>query len=166
MSAGASANPANRSGWLTYENGILLLLGTSFGLVFFDRNTINYLATDIVTDLGLSIEQLNLLGSGLSVAWALSAYFVGAWSDRVGVRKPFVLGSIILAFAIRKLFRVPPALDRYGLVLSAEPGTDAVTIQCRHEAYACALGRAKSESADDGATPSARSSPGMRLADR
>ena len=96
MSAGASANPANRSGWLTYENGILLLLGTSFGLVFFDRNTINYLATDIVTELGLSIEQLNLLGSGLSVAWALSAYFVGAWSDRVGVRKPFVLGSIIL----------------------------------------------------------------------
>jgi MFS family permease len=32
----------------------------------------------------------------LSLAWALSAYFVGAWSDRVGVRKPFVLGSIIL----------------------------------------------------------------------
>jgi MFS family permease len=74
----------------------LLLLGTSFGLVFFDRNTINFLAPAIVTELGLSNEQLGWLGSGLSLAWALSAYFVGAWSDRAGVRKPFVLGSIIL----------------------------------------------------------------------
>jgi MFS family permease len=39
---------------------------------------------------------LGWLSSGLSLAWALSAYFVGAWSDRVGVRKPFVLGSIII----------------------------------------------------------------------
>ena len=92
----SSSNATSRSGWLTYENGILLLLGTSFGLVFFDRNTINFLAADIVRELGLSNEQVGLFGSGLSVAWALSAYFVGAWSDRAGVRKPFVLGSIVL----------------------------------------------------------------------
>jgi MFS family permease len=92
----SSLNRTNRSGWLTYENGILLLLGTSFGLVFFDRNTINFLAADIVAELGLTNAQLGWLGSGLSLAWALSAYFVGAWSDRAGVRKPFVLGSIIL----------------------------------------------------------------------
>jgi MFS family permease len=97
MSAGESSiSGANRSRWLTYENGILLLLGTSFGLVFFDRNTINFLAADIVTELGLSGAQLGWLSSGLSLAWALSAYLVGAWSDRRGVRKPFVLGSIIL----------------------------------------------------------------------
>ncbi|HEY5567078.1 MAG TPA: MFS transporter [Gammaproteobacteria bacterium] len=97
MSAGDfSMNTASRSRWLTYENGILLLLGTSFGLVFFDRNTINFLAADIVAELELSGAQLGWLSSGLSLAWALSAYFVGAWSDRVGVRKPFVLGSIIL----------------------------------------------------------------------
>jgi MFS family permease len=97
MSAGdSSPNRASRSHWFTYENGILLLLGTSFGLVFFDRNTINFLAADIVAEFGLSNEQLGWLGSGLSLAWALSAYFVGAWSDRVGVRKPFVLGSIIV----------------------------------------------------------------------
>jgi MFS family permease len=89
-------NKANRSRWFTYENGILLLLGTSFGLVFFDRNTINYLVADIIPELGLSNAQVGWLSSGLSLAWALSAYFVGAWSDRVGLRKPFVLGSIIL----------------------------------------------------------------------
>jgi MFS family permease len=92
----SSSQPTSRSGWLTYENGILLLLGTSFGLVFFDRNTINFLASAIVAELGLTNEQVGWLGSGLSLAWALSAYFVGAWSDRAGVRKPFVLGSIIL----------------------------------------------------------------------
>jgi MFS family permease len=97
MSTGdSSINATSRSGWLTYENGILLLLGTCFGIVWFDRNTINFLNADIVADLGLSNAHLGWLGSGLSVAWALSAYFVGAWSDRVGVRKPFVLGSIIL----------------------------------------------------------------------
>src|SRR5262245_61831852 len=92
----SSMNAAGRSGWLTYENGILLLLGTSFGLVFFDRNTINYLAADIVAELGLTNAQLGWLSSGLSLAWAVSAYVVGAWSDRRGTRKPFVLGSIIL----------------------------------------------------------------------
>lgn len=97
MSAGdSSIKTARRSGWFTYENGILLLLGSTFGLVWFDRNAINFLAADIVTDLGLSGAQLGWLSSGMSLAWALSAYFVGAWSDRVGVRKPFVLGSIIL----------------------------------------------------------------------
>jgi MFS family permease len=92
----SSTNAAGRSGWLTYENGILLLLGTSFGLVFFDRNTINYLAADIVAELGLTNAELGWLSSGLSLAWAVSAYVVGAWSDRRGTRKPFVLGSIIV----------------------------------------------------------------------
>jgi MFS family permease len=64
--------------------------------VFFDRNTINYLAADIVAELGLSNAQLGWLSSGLSLAWAVSAYAVGAWSDHRGTRKPFVLGSIIV----------------------------------------------------------------------
>ncbi len=97
MSASDSSTvSAGRSRWFTYENGILLLLGTSFGLVFFDRNAINFLAADIVAELGLSGAEIGWLSSGLSLAWALSAYFVGAWSDRRGTRKPFVLGSIIL----------------------------------------------------------------------
>jgi len=87
---------ARQSGWLTYENGILLLLGFTFGLIFFDRNTINYFAADIVAELGLSNAQLGWLSSGLALAWATSAYFVSAWSDRFGARKPFVLISIVV----------------------------------------------------------------------
>jgi MFS family permease len=92
----STTDPVRRSRWLTYENGILLLLGFGFGLIFFDRNTINFLARDIVGELGLTAAQLGWLSSGLALAWALSAYFVGAWSDRIGARKPFVLLSIIV----------------------------------------------------------------------
>jgi predicted MFS family arabinose efflux permease len=79
-----------------YENGILLLLGFSFGLVFFDRNAVGVLGTYIIADLGLSNEQYGLLSSGLALAWALSAYFISAWSDALRARKPFVLLSIVV----------------------------------------------------------------------
>lgn len=92
--ASTVARGASRSPW--YENGILLLLGFTFGLVFFDRNAVGVLGSYIIADLGLSNEQYGLLSSGLALAWALSAYLVAAWSDALNARKPFVLISIIV----------------------------------------------------------------------
>jgi MFS family permease len=80
----------------TYENGVLLLLGFTFGIVFFERNAIGPLAAYITQDLGLNQTQVGMLGSGLSLAWAVSAYVIGAWSDRSGVRKPFLLVSVVV----------------------------------------------------------------------
>lgn len=94
MSTGTSA--AGQSRWLTYENGILLLLGFTFGLVFFDRNAVSVLTPFIVDDLGLSGTQLGMLSSALALAWAISAYGVSSWSDRHGARKPFLLFSIVV----------------------------------------------------------------------
>ncbi len=85
-----------KSKWFTYENGLLLLLGFTFGIVFFDRNAIGNLAPFIIKDLGLDQTQLGMLGSGLSLAWAVSAYAIGAMSDKSGVRKPFLLLSVIV----------------------------------------------------------------------
>ncbi len=85
-----------KSKWFTYENGLLLLLGFTFGIVFFDRNAIGNLAPFIIKDLGLDQTQLGMLGSGLSMAWAISAYLIGAMSDKSGVRKPFLLLSVIV----------------------------------------------------------------------
>jgi predicted MFS family arabinose efflux permease len=82
--------------WLSYENGVLLLLGFTFGLVFFDRNAVGVLGSFIIEDLQLTNEQYGLLSSGLALAWALSAYFVAAWSDALRARKPFVLVSILI----------------------------------------------------------------------
>jgi MFS family permease len=80
----------------TYENGLLLLLGFTFGIVFFERNATGPLAPYIINELGLNQAQLGMLGSGLSLAWAVSAYLIGAWSDRRGSRKPFLLASVIV----------------------------------------------------------------------
>jgi MFS family permease len=86
----------NKSKIYTYENGLLLLLGFTFGIVFFERNAIGPLASYIIKDLRLNQAQVGLLGSGLSLAWAISAYVIGAWSDRSGVRKPFLLVSVVV----------------------------------------------------------------------
>lgn len=91
MSAGVAA----RDRLLSYENGLLLLLGLTFGFVFFDRNAASYLAPFIAPDLELNNTQIGLLGSALSLTWAISAYVFGAWSDRIGVRKPFLLASVL-----------------------------------------------------------------------
>jgi len=80
----------------TYENGLLLLLGFTFGIVFFERNAIGPLASYIIGDLSLSQAQIGMLGSGLSLAWAIAAYVIGAWSDRSGLRKPFLLVSVVV----------------------------------------------------------------------
>jgi len=95
MSAPAQTAP-EKKGFFCYENGILLLLGFTFGLIFFDRNAVGVLSANIVEDLGLSNAQLGMLSSGLALAWAISAYAFSAWSDRKGSRKPFILFSIIV----------------------------------------------------------------------
>jgi predicted MFS family arabinose efflux permease len=92
----AATKGVSNGSWLSYENGVLLLLGFTFGLVFFDRNAVGVLGSFIIADLGLTNEQYGLLGSGLALAWALSAYFVAAWSDALRARKPFVLVSILI----------------------------------------------------------------------
>ena len=76
---------------LTYENGLLVLLGFTFGIVFFERNAIGPLAAYIIKDLSLSQAEVGMLGSGLSLAWAISAYVIGAWSDAVPLRALKVL---------------------------------------------------------------------------
>jgi MFS transporter, ACS family, hexuronate transporter len=86
----------NNKGLFSYENRLLLLLGFAFGIVFFERNAINNLAAYIIPDLGINQTQLGMLGSGLSLAWAVSAYVIGAWSDRSGVRKPFLIVAMII----------------------------------------------------------------------
>ncbi len=86
----------NENKLFSYENRLLLLLGFTFGIVFFERNAVGNLAPFIIEDLQLNQAQLGMLGSGLSLAWAISAYVIGAWSDRSGVRKPFLIVSTII----------------------------------------------------------------------
>jgi MFS family permease len=88
-----------RSRFATYENGILLLLGVTFGFLFFDRNAAGFLAPFIAPDLHLTNKEIGFISSGLSITWAISAYVFGAASDRSGIRKPFLLVCIV-AFSL------------------------------------------------------------------
>ena len=105
-----------RRGWFTYENGLLLLLGLTFGLAFFDRNAVMFLTPYIVKDLGLNNTQVGMLGSGLALTWAISAYVLGAWSDKLGVRKPFLIG-IVLIFSVCSI--LSGLANSFGMLLAA-----------------------------------------------
>jgi MFS transporter, ACS family, hexuronate transporter len=99
----------SQKGYWTYENGLLFILGLSFGFAFFDRNAINYLAPFIVRDLGLSNTQVGMLGSALALSWAVSAFVIGRWSDAVGVRKPFLVGILLVFSACSVLSGLAPS---------------------------------------------------------
>ncbi len=85
-------------GLWSYENRLLIILAVSFGFAFFDRNAVNYLTPYIVGELGLNNAQVGLLGSVLALSWAVAGYVIGRWSDAAGVRKPFLVG-ILLVFS-------------------------------------------------------------------
>jgi MFS transporter, ACS family, hexuronate transporter len=82
-----------------YEVRLVALLSLNFGILFFDRNALNFVMPFVKPDLGLSNTQVGLTSSALSFAWALSALLVGAAADRSGRRKAFLITTTI-AFSL------------------------------------------------------------------
>ena len=72
---------------------LVTLLSVNFGIVFFDRNALNFLMPFVQPELGLSNTQVGILASALSLTWACAAFGIGFISDRTGSRK----GLLILA---------------------------------------------------------------------
>jgi MFS family permease len=79
-----------------YELRVVVLLGLAFGFAYFDRMALTFLAPFVQPDLGLNNEELGWANSGLSLTWALGAFLIGRWSDRIGKRKPFLIGALLL----------------------------------------------------------------------
>jgi MFS family permease len=79
-----------------YETTLMIVLCLMFGVVFFDRNAMAYLAPFVAKDLGLSNTQIGMLASALSLTWALSAFGVSAYSDATGRRKSVLLACIVV----------------------------------------------------------------------
>jgi MFS transporter, ACS family, hexuronate transporter len=78
-----------------YQAWIVMLLSVNFGILFFDRNALNFLMPFVQPDLGLSNTQVGILSSALSLTWALSGFAVGRISDRLGSRKPVIVIATI-----------------------------------------------------------------------
>jgi MFS family permease len=80
----------------TYENALLLILGSTFGVVFMDRLAVNYLAPFIVRDLHLNSVQVGAISAALSVTWAIANIGFGRLSDLLGKRKLMLVATIIV----------------------------------------------------------------------
>lgn len=80
----------------SYQVLLVGLLSLNFGIVFFDRNALNFLMPFVKPELGLTNEQVGILQSALSLTWALAAFGIGRLSDRIGNRKLLLVLSTIL----------------------------------------------------------------------
>jgi len=90
---------ANPAGGTRYQALLVGLLCLNFGILFFDRNALNFLMPFVQPDLRLSNTQVGLLASAFSLTWAIAGVVVGNLSDRTGTRKPILIGAT-LVFAL------------------------------------------------------------------
>lgn len=71
----------------SYQILLVGLLSLNFGIVFFDRNALNFLMPFVKPELGLTNEQVGILAGALSLTWAIAAFAIGRLSDATGNRK-------------------------------------------------------------------------------
>jgi predicted MFS family arabinose efflux permease len=82
-----------------YPPILVVLLCLNFGILFFDRNALNFLMPFVQPDLGFSNTQVGLIASAFSLTWAIAGVLVGGFSDRSGMRKPILI-AVTLVFAV------------------------------------------------------------------
>jgi ACS family hexuronate transporter-like MFS transporter len=82
-----------------YQMVMVGLLSLNFGILFFDRNALNFLMPFVMPELHLTNTQVGLTASALSFTWALSGFLLGAASDKSGRRKVYLVGATF-AFSI------------------------------------------------------------------
>jgi MFS family permease len=90
-----SAVPRRSAG---YQALVVGLLSLNFGIVFFDRNSLNFLMPFVQPELGLSDGQVGAVAGIFSFTWALAAFAISRLSDMVGNRK-LLLVLATLAFS-------------------------------------------------------------------
>jgi MFS family permease len=93
--ASPAMRPARSGG---YQALLVGLLSLNFGIVFFDRNSLNFLMPFVQPDLQLTDGQVGAVAGIFSFTWALAAFGVSRLSDMVGNRK-LLLVVATLAFS-------------------------------------------------------------------
>jgi MFS family permease len=135
------------------------LLSFNFGVVYFDRNALNFLMPLIQPELHLSNEQVGMLGSALSLSWALAGLLVGRLSDVLGRRKVIL---VIAAF----VFSVAVGLGDLVRHVAADASADGI---CRGRCHAhqpgahCGGNRSGAARAGDGHRAELRRQPAQQL---
>lgn len=92
---GKAENKAEKARGGGYQIWVTALLSLNFGILFFDRNALNFLMPFVQPDLQLSNTQVGMFSSALSLTWALSGLAVGRISDKLGSRKPVIVVATV-----------------------------------------------------------------------
>ena len=82
-----------------YENFLVLILFLTWGTVFLARMSQLYLAPFFAPEFRLNSQQIGILASVVAIAWAVSGFLFGAFSDRYG-RRPVLIPAIFLFSAL------------------------------------------------------------------
>lgn len=90
-----AGNGTGRERGSGYQIWVTALLSLNFGILFFDRNALNFLMPFVQPDLQLTNTQVGMFSSALSLTWALSGLLVGRISDKLGSRKPVVVVATV-----------------------------------------------------------------------
>ena len=78
-----------------YQAWLVGLLSVNFGIVFFDRNSLNFLMPFVQPELGLSNSQVGYIAGIFSFVWAIAAFGVSRVSDMIGNRKLLLVISTV-----------------------------------------------------------------------
>ncbi len=70
-----------------YQAMLVALLSINFGILFFDRNSLNFLMTFVQPELGLSNTQVGTIAGAFAISWATAAFGISRISDMIGNRK-------------------------------------------------------------------------------
>ncbi len=93
MQRGAQGVPS-KSG--NYAILLVVLLSANFGIVFLDRNALNYLMPFVSAELKLDDGQIGMLAGATALSWAVSGFIFSAVSDRTGRRKSILIAATVL----------------------------------------------------------------------
>ncbi len=80
-----------------YERVLVGILFFTWGTIFLDRMAELYLAPYFAPVFHLNDQQIGLLASAVSIAWAIGALLLGAASDRFGRRKILIPATLIFS---------------------------------------------------------------------
>ncbi|MCC6076070.1 MFS transporter [Pseudomonas sp. GCM10022188] len=86
-----------------YENGLLVMLFTANGLMFFDRLAINFLMPFIQAEFSLSKLQIGALNAALGLSWAASGWLLGGYVDRREQKRTILVSAVVLFSAVSML---------------------------------------------------------------
>ncbi|HVB34177.1 MAG TPA: MFS transporter [Patescibacteria group bacterium] len=85
---------------MSQESKSVAVLAFGFGLVGIDRYLISTMYPIIAKDLHLSYRGIGIISGALSIAWALSALWMGNLSDHIGRRRVLVGALIVFGLLI------------------------------------------------------------------